>query len=159
MEKKKGAETHNTMKKITIIEQHKSTLLFIVFLLAAGICNLLTRSGSAFLDTLMFSANFTIYAGLLLFWIHSVQARLLPTKARSYILSSAILMLLFLMIRIFKYRIVIQNVPLMRYADYLYWLPFLLIPALFLMTAICIQRGKNGDERLSEKWILIRTAL
>ena len=83
------------IKERKIHDQGKGTLLFIVFVLIAGICNLLTRSGSTLFDSLMFSVNFTIYAGLLLFWIHSVRSRLLPTKARSYILSSAILMLFF----------------------------------------------------------------
>ncbi len=136
--------------------QGKGTLLFIVFILIAGICNLLTRSGSTLLSSLMFSANFTIYAGLILYWIQSVRLRLLPTKARSYILLSAFLMLFFLMLRITKYRI-FSNAAAIRYADYLYWLPSLLISALFLMTAFCIQQGGNSPGRRRDKWVLILT--
>lgn len=144
----------NTAKRY---ERVKSAWLFPAFLLLAGICNMLTRSGSALFASLMFSANFAIYAGLLLFWIQSVRIRLLPTKACSYILLSAFLMLFYLMLRIFKYRITVNHAAAKRYACYAYWLPTMLIPTLFLMTAICIQRGGNRDSRQREKLLLIPT--
>lgn len=125
----------------------RSVLLFVVCLLLAGLCYLFSRLQEPFVNSLLFCGNFTIYAGLLLFWMQSVQARLLPTRARRYIVAAAILMLLYLALRVFKYRISgVAPVPT-RYAVYAYWIPQMLIPALFLMTCLCIRRGEASQRR------------
>ena len=141
------------------LKQNKNTCLFLIFFLLAGVCYLLSRPKSAFVSALMFSANFMIYAGLLLFWMQSVRVRLLPTKVRSYIIVSAFLMLFTLMLRTFKYRIVADDPAVTRYAVYAYWLPELLIPSLFLMTALRIQRGGERNGQRSERLVLLPTLL
>lgn len=130
--------------------QQKRTGLFLGVLLFAGVCNMFTRTKIPFLNTLMFCLNFLLCAGLLLYWMQSVRARLLPTKARGYIVAAVVLMLGYLILRIFKYRIVTDAVIPARYAVYAYWMPQLLIPALFCMTCIRVRRGdqERGDEAL-----------
>lgn len=103
--------------------QQKRTGLFLGALLLAGICNALTRTDIPFLNTLMFCLNFLLCAGLLLYWMQSVRARLLPTRARAYIVAAVVLMLGYLILRIFKYRIVTDAVIPARYAVYAYWTP------------------------------------
>ena len=76
--------------------QNKYTCVFIALLLLAGIAYLFTRTQIAFVDTFMFSANFMIYIALLISWLYSVRDRLLPTKARSYITASVVLMATYL---------------------------------------------------------------
>ena len=139
----------------TTLRQNRNTCLFFVFFLLAGICNLLTRSDSALFNTLMFSANYTVYAGLLVFWVQSVRIRLLPTKTRIYIIASAGCMLLALMLRMFKYRIVADEATVIRYSVYAYWLPWLLIPTLLLMSAIRILRGGERNGQRHEILVLI----
>ena len=78
---------------MTADRQKHNTVLFLGVLLAAGICNLFTGTSRLFFNTLMFCMNFTLDAGLLLFWLQSVRERLLPTKTRSYITAAAILMI------------------------------------------------------------------
>ena len=51
--------------------QNRNTLLFLGFLLLAGLAYNHTREGSAAQQTLLFLVNFMIYAGLLLFWMQS----------------------------------------------------------------------------------------
>ncbi|MBQ3264430.1 MAG: hypothetical protein IJH07_01505 [Ruminococcus sp.] len=131
------------------------TAVFIILLLVAGACNLLTRTGSGFFNSLMFSLNFVIYAGLLLLWSHSVRVRLLPTRARRYLVSAAALMLAYLMLRVTKYRIVINSVFLSRYLVYAYFVPMVMIPTLFLMTSICIRRGEDKTDGIDERLLLI----
>ena len=63
------------------------TWLFIGFFLLAGCANLLTRTENLFFNSVMFTVNFAIYASLLLFWMQSVWERLLPTRARTYMLA------------------------------------------------------------------------
>ena len=134
------------------LKEIKQTIVFIGFLILSGVCYLFTGTDSLFLNTLMFSANFLIYAGLLLYWIQSVRTRLLPTKARGYILAAALLMLLYLTLRVFKYRIAEADAIPSRYA---YWIPQVMIPTLFLMTCIRIRRGERESETHREMLLLI----
>ena len=136
-------------------KQTKGTLLYISFLILAGVCYLFTNTNNLLLNTVMFSANFLIYAGLLLYWIQSVRTRLLPTKARAYILTAAFLMLLYLTLRVFKYRIAEADAIPSRYAVYAYWIPQVMIPTLYLMTCIRIHRGEQGRETHREMLLLI----
>ncbi len=123
--------------------QMKRTWLFIGFLLSGGVCSLLTRTDNLFFNTLMLAANFLICGVLLLYWVQSVRTRLLPTKARSYILIAAVLMLFYLALRVFKYRIAGAGAIPSRYAVYAYRIPQVIIPTLFLMTSVRIRRGEH----------------
>ncbi|MBR5367025.1 MAG: hypothetical protein IK132_12345 [Clostridia bacterium] len=134
-------------------KQNRNTFLFFGFLLLGGICNLLTRTLISVVDTFMFSANFLIYIGLLIFWMHSVKTRLLPTKARSYILASASLSIFYLLVRVLRFRI-LTEVIVRRYVDYLYNIAPVLSSTLFLMTCIRIHRG-DGDERNGKERLLL----
>ena len=134
-------------------KQMRSTRLFFGFLLLGGITNMLTRTHISILDTFMFSANFMIYIGLLIFWMQAVRERLLPTKARGYILASAILMIFYLLVRVLRFRI-LTEVVIRRYADYAYNIPMILVPTLFLMTCIRISRGEEGEGKGKERLLL-----
>ena len=137
-----------------MIKQKRNTWLFIGFLLLAGIANLISRLPGSETSTLMTCVNYLTYIGLLLFWIEAVRTRLLPTAARTSILSAAFLMLLHMLLRIFKYRFAVSVVAL-RYAVCAYWIPQMLIPALFLMTCIRIRRGGQEKRRWNEDLLLI----
>jgi hypothetical protein len=67
-------------------------------------------------------------------------------------------MLLYMLLRIFKYRFAVKPVVI-RYAVYTYFIPQLLIPALFLMTCICIRRGNNEPGNKKESLLLIPAGL
>lgn len=138
-------------------KQNKNTWLFIGFLLLAGIANLFTRTAVPALDTLAVCINYLILLGLLLFWIEAVRVRLLPSAVRTSILSAALLMLLYMLVRIFKYRFAVSTIA-MRYAVYAYWIPQMLIPALFLMTCIRIRRGGQEKREWNESLLLIPAA-
>ena len=139
-------------------KQNKNTWLFIGFLLLGGVCNLLTRTQISVVDTFMFSANFMIYIGLLIFWMQSVWARLLPTRARRYIITAAILMIVYLLVRVLRFRI-LTEVIVRRYVDYAYNIPMVLVPTLFLMTCIRIHRGEETGGKGKEQRLLIPACL
>ncbi len=90
--------------------------LFLGFLLLAGVAYLFTRTQIAIVDTFMFSANFIINIVLLMSWMYSVRARLLPTKARGYIVAAAILMMAELHVRFLRFRI-LTEIVIRRYKD------------------------------------------
>jgi hypothetical protein len=135
-------------------KQTKNTWLFLGFILLAGIAYLFTRTQIVFIGTLMFSANFMIYIALLISWMLSVRERLLPTKARGYVVASAFLMMAELFVRFLRFR-VLSEVVVRRYADYMYNIPLVLIPTLFLMTCIRIRRGEGDEQNGREQLLLI----
>ena len=137
----------------------RNTWFFIGFFILAGVAYLYTRVVPPFFDTLLSSANFVIYAALLIFWIRSVRSRLLPTKTRSCMIAAVIMMLTLLAMRIFKYRFGLLNVVISRYSVYAYFIPMVFIPALFLLGCIFLRRGERGRGKRSEAIVLLPAAL
>lgn len=74
---------------VSLIRQHKITSVFICFLILAGVCNLLTKVKNPLVAIVMFCLNFMIYIGLIIYWVHHVIKRILPTKTRGYIVASS----------------------------------------------------------------------
>ena len=72
---------------MTAVKQNgtgRNTWLFAAFLLLGGIMHYFDPTENLFLNSFLFTGRFTIYAGLVLFWIRSVRSRLLPTRVRTY---------------------------------------------------------------------------
>ena len=136
--------------------QKRNTLLFVGMLVLGGVihiaANILhnTPVPHYSINTMLFCLEFVIYTMLLFFWIQSVRIRLLPTRAKTYMLILATQMVAYLSLRVFKYRIA-ESVVAIRYAWYIFYVPMILIPTLFLMVCIRIARGEKTsavDERL-----------
>lgn len=106
----------------------------------------------------MFCLNLASYGFLLLFWVRSVQQRLLPGRKRSYMIAATLCAVAMLLLRSIKYRMIDgMSFEMLRYAWYLYYVPMTLMPALFLMTCIRIERGENS--RFDEWLLLIPTGV
>ncbi|MBQ6602256.1 MAG: hypothetical protein IKG08_00140 [Eubacterium sp.] len=135
--------------------QKRNTVLFVVLLLIAGTANLLARTDISAWDTLMACLNYIIYIGLLLFWIQTVFTRLLPSAPRTYMIAAGYFMLAYMLVRIFKYSIATKTILPQRYAVYGYWVPQMIVPALFLMICICVRRGEDGKRKVNEMLILL----
>ena len=135
-------------------KQNRNTWLFVFFLVLAATANVLSKVFSYGPDSLMTCFNYVILTGLLLFWAGSVRIRLLPSHARTYVYSAALLLLLYMLLRIFKYRFTVEPAAL-RYLTYAYWIPQMLVPALFLMACIRIRQGSCTDKKPWEALLLI----
>ena len=110
------------------------TMLFVALILLGGILHSNDPDEYRFTVSVIYCAEYLIYAGLILFWQQSLNERLLPTRAKGYLLTAGWLMLLFLAAQFTKYRIAI--IPgLTRYCWYIFYLPILLVPTLFLIVA------------------------
>ena len=134
--------------------QKRNTWIFIGSLLLAGIANILSRPLSPEFASLMTVINYVLITGLLLFWIQSVRIRLLPSSARTGVLGAAFLMLLYMLLRIFRYRFAVEP-GVMRYVIYAYWIPQMLIPTLFLMTCIRLRHAEQTLTKGCEVLLLI----
>ncbi len=116
--------------------QTKKSLLFVCLLLVGGICHVADSiADHYFISTWMFCADLMIYSGLILYWVHSVRRRLLPSPARSYMVASGLLMEFFILLRTVSYRIVQWSIPINRHCWYLYYVPIILVPTLFVMSS------------------------
>ena len=138
-----------------VTRQRRNTLLFIGFLLLGGFCRLINPRSHRTVMTLLFCVPYMIFSGLILSWALSVRDRLLPSRVRTYLVSASLLMVLYLLMRVFKYRIVVFGVLPSRYCAYAYWTPQLLIPALFWMTCLRIHRGETKKGKWNEALLLI----
>ena len=152
-----------TKKRINI-----ATALFVFGILLAGLANAAaklinlkyTESQGAFiaapfLSTVLFCLNLFIYLFVLVFWAHSVRQRLLPSKSRVYLIAAACCAVAMLILRSVKYRMVdAADLDLARYLWYTYYVPMILLPTLFLMTCINIERS-NRSKGLDEQLLLI----
>ena len=110
--------------------------MFVCFLLLGGICHVADSiADHYFISTWMFCTDLMIYSGLILYWVQSVRRRLLPSPARSYMIASGLLMEFFIIVRTVSYRIVQWSIPIKRHCWYLYYVPIILVPTLFLMSS------------------------
>ncbi len=140
----------------------RNTGWFIVFLLLGGIFHYFDPTENLFLNSFLFCGRFTVFSGLILFWIGSVRSRLLPTRVRTYMIAAGVLMLCLLAVQVFSNRIVgdaADAVALNRFTKYVYWIPQTVNPALFLMACVRICRHGQGRKGPDERLLLIPAAL
>ncbi|MBQ3703520.1 MAG: hypothetical protein II885_12305 [Oscillospiraceae bacterium] len=98
----------------------------------------------AFGSTTLFVLNLSVYLFLLFWWLLSVRQRLLPSRGRSYILLAAGFMLFFLLERAVKYRLAEDGSLLEHICWYAYYIPLAMIPALFLLTCMSMQKPRGN---------------
>ncbi|MBO4689095.1 MAG: hypothetical protein J5636_11365 [Clostridiales bacterium] len=137
-----------------VILNHKISSVFITLFLLAGVCNLLTRTGSMMFRALMFSCNLMIFIGLIVFWADTIRTRLLPTRTRSYIFFAAALMLTYIIARGFKYRAVTSSDIISRHITYFYFLPIIMVPTMLLTTALSLLFGEKNRGRKRERAVI-----
>ena len=151
------------MKKRTAI----ATVLYIVAILIAGSCDVIAKQIIKYfmsdpasppilplISTVMFCINMCIYLALLVLWMRSVQRRLLPSAERTYMILAGLCAVSLMLLRSIKFRMIGDTDYLLSEAVfYLYFIPRTLLPALFLMTCIRIER--KPKVRLNERLVLI----
>ena len=120
-------------------QQSKGAIMFMGVLFLGGICHILDSivadQDNYIISTWLFCIDLMIYSGLILHFVQSVRRRLLPSPARTYIIASGILMVFFLLVRTLSHRIVQWSPLIKRHCWYLYYVPIILVPTLFLMSS------------------------
>lgn len=141
-----------------IINQHKTTSVYICFFIMAGVFNMLTKTSNSLVNTVMFCANFMIYIGLILFWAQTVRDRILPNRTRSYMIASSVFMIIYMLQRVFRYRAVIDSLFVYRSMAYIYYIPLVMIPSFLFAVAVSLRAGNTRSGRVIEKVIIIISA-
>lgn len=90
-----------------------------------------------------------IQTGLLMVWIVSLQNRILQKPVRRYLVATAMLMLFWLTVRVFKWDYTAEYTALNRYCWYAYYIPMIIIPLLGIFIVEHI--GKSEDYVMPRK--------
>lgn len=127
-------------------KQDKRTLILIsLVVLTAAVIRLVTTLVPTENTLLLDLTRVMLHIGLFGAWGLSLYRRIVQAQARRYLCGISILMLLWLNFKVLKYYIA-QNVHVIRYLWYLYYLPLVYIPLFMLLAAMFI--GKAEDYRL-----------
>ncbi|MCR4804234.1 MAG: hypothetical protein K5981_01090, partial [Clostridia bacterium] len=95
-----------------------------------------------------------LHAAMLAFWLYSVRRRVPDVLPRRLLSASAGLLILWIALKATKYYLC-DSVAIDRYLWYLYYLPILFVPLLFLLIAMSL--NKPEDFRLP-RWTLLPSA-
>lgn len=70
-------------------------------------------------------------------------------------LASSVFMILYMLQRVFRYRVVIDSLFVYRSMAYIYYVPLVMIPSLLLATAVSLRAGNTKPGRTTERIIII----
>ena len=130
----------------------KGTIIFMCVLFFGGVCHVMdsivAEDYNFIISTWLFCIDLMIYSGLILHFVQSVRRRLLPSPARTYMIASGMLMEFFLLLRTSSHRLVHWSTPIKRHCWYLYYVPILLVPTLFLMSSFYFGNRPEQHSRL-----------
>ena len=122
----------------------RSTAVFAVLLVLGGVIRRVMPAFGPAADSAFTVLRAALYAGMLLEWLSSVRNRLLPTPARTYILASGGLLLLLLLAQNVRFRPALENPAIYHWCWYIYYIPMIMVPALFAMSCLHMSRGIPG---------------
>ncbi len=92
-----------------------------------------------------------LYAGLLIGWGASIEYRIIRENVRHYTIGAVVLMTLWMMLRICKYRFFGGLDVILRHSWYAYYIPMILIPLLLFLAAQCV--GGAEDASPDRRWL------
>lgn len=127
------------------------TAFFVMVLLLATVALRVTRHQHPVSAALPLLQN-AIYIGLFIAWGISVRKRVMQIQARKLLTIITGLILLWFVIRMFKYEYVTEPI-LLRYLWYLYYLPMLFIPLCALFSAMLL--GQSEMARLPKYTVVL----
>ena len=122
----------------------------ILFVLMAGAVRMWTKK------TELFGCNNLIlvfFTAAIFLWGCQLKKRLLQPQVRRYLLVTAGMMIVWIAVRSVKYDILPGQHFTVRYAWYLFYIPFVYIPLLLFLSVVYI--GKTHGEKISRCWNLL----
>lgn len=99
------------------------------------------------IDTLTISDSFTrhvIYYAICIGWGYSLYTRIIQKNERRILMLMAFMLLFWMVLRTARYQIINdESTSFNRYLWYMYYIPIITIPHLFLLLTISMDRGEN----------------
>ena len=124
----------------------RTSIIVLFFIIVAAFCKYAYLLSDVMLfDKFAVFVRVFIYIGLFCAWAVSINKRILHSQVRKTLVTVAIIMIFWLTVREFKWRLVIDLTAL-RYLWYTYYIPIMLIPLIALFISMYL--GKPEDYRL-----------
>ena len=143
--------------------QRKGTMYTLIYVAVFALAGLLHyyEYDMTTLSSLSSTTITVIYLVLIMVWFWSIRIRLLPTRARAYISASAVLMVFYIFLRTLRYHILTRaDVYAMQWTWYLYYVPSMFVPTLFLMACIYSAEWQGATKtHVEERWLLVVPAV
>lgn len=98
-------------------------------------------------------SHFTVYLGLAILWTVLTERRILRPEVRRAMLSTGLLFVFLLTVRLGRYDLFSGIPNVKRYMWYLYYVPMILLPLLTFRTSLFL--GKSDAQRPSRYWRLL----
>ncbi|MBO4693733.1 MAG: hypothetical protein J5659_05025 [Clostridia bacterium] len=137
-------------KKVVFFRGFITAALFIIVAFACH--SIARRTDFVALSRFLNFIRTSIYIGLFSFWGVTAHRRVVQGQVRKYLVCVSALMVLWIILREYKFRFVLDtNVE--RYLWYSYYIPLLLTPLLALFVSVLL--GKNEAYRLPERYKLL----
>ena len=124
-----------------------------VFFVIAGVCQYIDSHLSIFGNYFCSYLADLIFFSLLIAWAISIQIRIVQPSVRRNLILVAVLLILWLLIRMVKYRFIDEQDTVSRYLWYAYYIPQCLVPPVGLLAALGIER--KNDKPISRLTYLI----
>lgn len=128
------------------------TILAAALFLAAGILHEIEGMLPSDWKPVVFLTITAIYIGLALGWAISIRQRIMPSRIRRLLIASALLAILWILLRTCKYRF-FDSERIRACLWYLYYLPQLFAPTLVFLTAL--EQNRPPDRPLRRAWYLM----
>ena len=137
----------------------QTALAVVLLIVLARACLTLREfTSGALWEQMLNFVRIYIYLGLLIAWIVSVRRRVVQLQVRRYLLTAALLMVFWLVLRQFKWGFV-RDPAAIRFLWYLYYVPLLLIPTLTLFVSVSLGRPEHYRLPSAAAGLLIPAAL
>ncbi len=130
-------------------------ILFIALLILAEALELLLYgfTPNVFVNLIAYALSIGIYIGIFSYWIISIYNRIMERRVRTYLMLIGANMVFWITIRGIKWSafryVIIED----RILWYMYYIPMLLLPMLFLFTTLSV--GEDEEYRPNKKWSLL----
>ncbi len=134
----------------------KTTMICAAIIVAACICHAFARLLPPFAESAADLIRVCLYTGLFSAWGVSVRRRVVQPSARRYLVAVAAVMVLWLILREFKWRFV-TDPDALRYLWYLYYVPILLIPFIALFVSMSLGKSEKYEPPAAASLLYIPT--
>ena len=124
-----------------------------VFFVIAGVCQYIDSHLSVFGNYFCSYLADLIFFSLLIAWALSIHIRIVQPSVRRNLILVAVLLILWLLIRMVKYRFIDEPDTVSRYLWYAYYIPQCFVPPVVLLAALGIER--KNDKPISRLTYLI----
>lgn len=107
-----------------------------------------------------FSKNYLIficYLFAMLLWMRHVAARITQQSLRRYLFVAFVMLSLWMALRTWKYLFTAPETVAERYAWYLYYLPYLVLPLVLLLAMLQVSRPVNEPTASAWWWLTVPT--